>query len=437
MTSPGRVKKLAQQFEPSRPTPGTTGAKQPSPQPLAIPGLASGGVAATRARFEGAGTSPAPGGAPTAGVVEDEGAKRKRVLSEHLIRSGRANVPGATAGRGKYKLGGARSADADERAEGGAGRVLTGMEKATQEHQRATNPGGPLAHAVSGHGKGTDQKARLLHGRRNDEMLEDESEGDTPPTSVQLGTDPHGPSTPEYTTVGTDPSNISGRFSSNQGMLHAVGEAFARADMNERSLPQGTAPERFVTGVSGRGGEDTGESFALPDTFAKQKEGAQVSPDEMRQRHAAMTTTGVANSKLVLDPVKGASGKRAGFTLQTAFPSSEAPDAAWNKPRHEGDLGDIRALTATRDEKQKEVDARGKDIEKAKKEVEKHESAIKAKNTALGKTANATAQAKIQEAIKEADQKLKEAQVKQQEAEQDETEAQEELKNAQDTLDAR
>ena len=57
-----------------------------------------------------------------------------------------------------------------------------------------------LTHAVSGHGKGTDQMGRVLHGHRADE-----------------------PVTGTPTTVGSDPSNTSGAFTSNQGMAPLAG----------------------------------------------------------------------------------------------------------------------------------------------------------------------------------------------------------------------
>ncbi len=63
---------------------------------------------------------------------------------------------------------------------------------------------------------------------------------------------------PDQTTVGDDPSNVSGAFSSNQGMLHAVQEGFAQANMvssyddqqsRAKSPPSGGRfdDERFVT----------------------------------------------------------------------------------------------------------------------------------------------------------------------------------------------
>jgi hypothetical protein len=436
MTTPHRVKKLTQQFESQSSgadTGGATGATGGSAS-FAVPGLAKGTVAGRRDRFE-KGTASSTGTAPQG--VDAQTELRKRTLEKHLVSSGRANAQ-PTPGRGKYNLGGARSADADARAEKHAGTVLHGMESATQEYQKANKPGTPLTHAVSGHGKGTDQYSRLVHGRRADELDEDRASGHVPATSVQLGPDPSGPSTPEYTTVGSDPSNVSGRFGSHMAMLHAVGEAFARADLHEQSLPEGTAPERYVTGVSGRGGgEHSGESFSLPDTAAKQKTGDAVSPAEMQQRYGQVTSTPVANSKLVLDPAKGASGKRAGWTLQTAFPTDEAQDAAWNKPRTPEDLADIRKLTATRDEKQKDVKAAQDKIVAAQKAVTAAETAIKKKEEAASKAKTPEAKKKITDTLVDAQKKVDEAKVKQQEAEQAATEAEEELKNAQSVLDAR
>lgn len=234
--------------------------------------------------------------------------------------------------------------------------VLEDMESSTVARQKAENTARapdeqrPLTHAVSGHGKGTDQMGRLLHGRRADEMTEDVESGATPSSDVALTGNTHGlsdRSTPEYTTVGSDPNNISGAFNSHSGMLHAVESGFAQATMLEghqraeraKQKKAGDAPtaahdqERFATQVSGDG-SDLGYNLSL--SGDKQKTGEAVSASDMQSRFEDVEREdGLKNATVVLDPAF-IDGKRAGWQVQTAFANNDAPTSDMANPEAVG-----------------------------------------------------------------------------------------------------
>ena len=228
-----------------------------------------------------------------------------------------------------------------------SGKVLMDMEKSTQARQKAENatkdPGSqrPLTHAVSGHGKGTDQVGRLVHGRRNDEMMEDVHAGTTPGSSVSLTGNKHGMgdmTTPAYDKVGSDPKNISGAFSSHRGMLHAVTEGFAQASMldaHQRQARKGGDGDatfdqsRFATQVSGPG-ENIGYNLTLDGD--SQSEGDSVSGADMQSRFENIKRDdNQKNATVVMDPAF-IDGKRAGWQVQTAFANNDAVGSTMANP---------------------------------------------------------------------------------------------------------
>jgi hypothetical protein len=262
----------------------------------------------------------------------------KSMLSAHLLQTGRVDPlsEGSLAKREDY-----------------SGRVLADMESSTQKRQKLANASAapdqqrPLTHAVSGHGKGTDQVGRLVHGRRNDEIAHDKALGAAPSTSVALGANQHGlgdTATPEYTTVGSDPKNISGAFTTNRGMLHAVESGFAQATMLEshqrRARESGADPSasydqsRFATQVAGPG-EGIGYNLTLDGD--SQSTGASVSPTDMQSRYEKIEREdGLKNATVVLDPAY-IDGKRAGWQVQTAFANNDAPSSDMANPDQVGE----------------------------------------------------------------------------------------------------
>ena len=178
-----------------------------------------------------------------------------------------------------------------------------------------------LTHAVSAHGKGSEQEARVLHGHRADEAVT---------------------GTPD--TVGSDPSNTSGAFTTNQGMLQTFNEAFAQADMlshqGELQRAQGVKDptldqSRFATTIEGS--QPVGYNIEV-EGVAKQTPGRKLLPEEIEQRRATMVRTdGLRNATVVMDPGylfddrgnlvldKNGEPKRAGWNIQTAFAHGDAP----------------------------------------------------------------------------------------------------------------
>lgn len=308
------------------------------------------------------------------------------MLSQHLVDTGRADP---------------LSKESREKREHYSGKVLADMESSTQKRQAAENATKPvdqqrpLTHAVSGHGKGTDQVGRLVHGRRNDEMMDDKTAGTTPGSSVSLSGNKHGlgdMATPEYTTVGSDPKNISGAFSSNSGMLHVVTEGFAQAGMLDRHQQQarkgGDAnakhdQSRFATQVSGPG-ENIGYNLTL-NGAPSQKEGDSVSASDMQSRFADIERDdSMKNATVVLDPAF-VDGKRAGWQVQTAFANNNAPGSSMSNP------DEVGAEVAKWDQKA----AAEKDVADKREEVK------------LAKKARADAESKANAADKAADQMQK------------------------------
>ncbi|MCC6620821.1 MAG: hypothetical protein IT385_06180 [Deltaproteobacteria bacterium] len=325
----------------------------------------------------------------------------KARLSQHLVQSGRSNQLGKKQGG---KLGGKRSKESDERAEGMAGKVLTGMERSTRENQEMTNKrlgeDRPLTHAVSGHGKGTDQISRLTHGRRNDELQEDKSR---PSTSKTLTGNQHGlqdTTTPEYTTVGNDPNNKSGAFTTNLGMLHVVNEAFAQAGMVE-SYGRGERQKgdksvdvdrrRFDTTVKGHG-EELGYNVEVVGR-SSQTSGTQLSKDEIEERFKSIKHTGKQmNSTVVLDPAFNDKGQRVGWNLQTAYANNDTPEEGYAKPEDVGGKRhdvEARVDVTTRSTK----DKKGA-LDDAKKELDKARGALKGKQGGLKAKPGSIAKAK-------------------------------------------
>ena len=281
---------------------------------------------------------PTPSGRSPADV--DDRRRRAR-LAAHLIDSGRTEPDG-------------------ERAAASSQRVLEQIEAGTRANQLATNPDAPLTHAVSGHGPGTDQRSRVLHGRRNDEIVASGGPGATPPS-----------------TVGHDPSNTSGAFSSSRAMLHTVTEGFAQANLlsaaaDDTARQRGAGASRldegrFVTNVSGA--ETLGEvGYNLEvKGFHSQRSGAGLAADEIarRSRHVERTD-GLQQARMVLDPAY-VGGRRAGWNLQTAYANADPVTA---QASNAGEMGtSVVALEADRD-------ARQRDISTAKSAVEQAEAAL-------------------------------------------------------------
>lgn len=238
-----------------------------------------------------------------------------------------------------------------------SGEILEGMEKATRERQE-TQGATSLAHGVYGHGVGTDQVSRLVHGRRNDELREDRDKGTAPSTSVRLTGNPNleDRDVGAYTTVGSDPNNTSGAFTSNIGMLHVVESAFSQAAIlssdQQRRRESGEEAtldkERFVPTVSGPGG---GIGYTVSVNGApRQEKGEPVTPDEMKDRFQKIQVTdGMQNATLVLDPTyigTGPDAKRAGWQLQTAFPNNETLTPRLDAPQDVDRMLALRAAAA-------------------------------------------------------------------------------------------
>jgi hypothetical protein len=122
-----------------------------------------------------------------------------------------------------------------------AGKILQGMEKATNERNKQIDPSKPESHHVSAHGPGTDQVTRLVAGRRPDEVQDETAKGKTPTKTVKLTGNKHGvpdQEVPVYDKTGQNTSNRSGAFSSNTAMLHAIEEAYAQASQLDGYLGQ-------------------------------------------------------------------------------------------------------------------------------------------------------------------------------------------------------
>ena len=134
------------------------------------------------------------------------------VLEKHLNDSGRS-----TSDQGKREV--------------ATGKILAGMEKATNERNKAIDPSKPESHHVSAHGPGTDQITRLVAGRRPDEIQAETAKGKTPDKKVTLTGNTQGvkdTEMPVYDKVGQNASTRSGAFTSNVAMLHTIEEAYSQ-----------------------------------------------------------------------------------------------------------------------------------------------------------------------------------------------------------------
>ena len=303
--------------------------------------------------------SELPANAPEEGLIAPKFDKQSILgnaeiqarLSEHLINTGRATGEA----RAESGFGGKRTPAADTKRESYSRDVLGGMESATQKRQAARNlakgENKPLAHAVSGHGPDSDQVPRLLSGRRNDEVMAEKAAGGLPATEVQLTGNANGledRAVPEWHTVGSDASSISGAFGSSTDMLMAVEDAYSQASTLEawgrgrraEGKPSTAANERFVRTVGGGGGP-MGSSMSIDPTSgapALGAEGASLSAATMQGRYERMKKTdGLQGARMVMDPAfvtdpKTGEQRRAGWDIQTAFPVSDKAEAPYSSP---------------------------------------------------------------------------------------------------------
>jgi hypothetical protein len=385
---------------------------------------------------------------------------RRDVLEATLEATGRAAV-GASATLTKEELA-AKKARAEESAQV----VLEGMEKATQAAQTRYNEGVvddirtkdlddkdknkvvvgddkkvPLTHAVEAHGLGTDsaQVGRLLHGRRVDEKPATGT--GTPDPTITLP--PDNPAlqklgvkeTQAFTTVGDEPKNISGAFTSSQGMLRAVKEGFAQADMvdryaeGERQKAKTAQPgidaigssldqTKFATSVSDS--ENIGYNIEVKGHSAQQT-GSGFAKDEITERAKTIVHSDADGAKIVLSPAythaevvtdeKTGETKtverRVGWNLQTAYPfqaDSDLEDSYANPSEI------AKSLWAVKDKKTT-ADARAKsakeDHDSAQKELRSAEDALKAIKTKYGDVTDDDKLKNAREALGKMDKELK------------------------------
>lgn len=290
---------------------------------------------------------------------------------------------------------------------------IGGLEGATQENQKADNTATgenrPLSHAVSGHGKGSDQISRAVHGRRGDEMDADNAK---PAQSIALTGNPNGigdATTPNYTTVGKDPSNTTGAFTSDKAMLGVVSEAFAQANMISRNAEATRESgddstldqERFATDIRMEG-SDLGYNLEV-EGATEQRKDTPLAKDEAQERFKKLKKTdNIDGAKVVLDPafttverqkidkdgkkvfdvggmpVMETVRQRVGWNLQTAFPTENAPDAGYAKPEDvTGGVHDTESKRRAADAVAKQAREKSSQADKALKE---HDNQIGAKN---------------------------------------------------------
>jgi hypothetical protein len=207
------------------------------------------------------------------------------------------------------------------------------------EHKALAGKKSRATHAVSAHGKGTDQLGRVLHGRRSDEVVESPPSRATlrdNPTLVEKSSLDEDPETENHTTVGQDPSNTSGAFKTHQGMLGVIGEAFSQADQltqrtkkdeddsERRRTRESLSDKRLVTGVRGDG-TDLGYNLEV-DGLSSQKSGDTIQSDEIAERYKKVKRTDdLTSARVVLDP-SYIDGQQVGWNLQTAFAVKDGPD---------------------------------------------------------------------------------------------------------------
>lgn len=288
-------------------------------------------------------------------------------IEASLRATGRYSDPVPSDSGSQQRYGGRRSAEADRLAEASAAKVLGKIESGTQANQAATAPNAPRTHAVSAHGPGTDQEARLLHGRRPDQLAADKAEG-------KVG---------GYTTVGDEPSNTSGAFNSARGMLHAVTEGFAQANMVSAHADEALRDDRskgikdtsridadrFVTNVSGPSEtESLGYNLSVEGVHSQTK-GFGLAPDEVEQRRSRIKRDDdLHQARVVLDPAY-VDGRRAGWNLQTAYAN---PDAATQQFATPGEVG------GTLDSVRRTAEARAADVTRAEAAVKSAKDAVDA-----------------------------------------------------------
>jgi peptidoglycan hydrolase CwlO-like protein len=309
-----------------------------------------------------------------------------------------------------------------------AGRILQGMEKATHANQTAKMPNAPppapdapsrpLAHAVSGHGKGTDQMSRLLNGRRADQTVEEnklfdglmkradaliaeygkagkQEPGAKDFKDLDTETDTLSKDIDTFfaksATVGSDPSNVSGAFKTHGAMLDAVREGFTQADMAQQfgnsqradGVDTNLGDARFVTKV--RGVQGGGESLEIKG-MAKQGEGLPLGAHEQEERARKVEVSSASNASVVLDPAWATNDKgeyvldnkgnkvRAGWNLQTAYPVKGEVGPGFQTPSGvDGSRQDLEGRLAAEKKKVEPFQAK---LEEARKELKDKNDAI-------------------------------------------------------------
>lgn len=235
-------------------------------------------------------------------------------LAQHLVASGRSD---GVKGKDDKSLGGKLSSTALGKREQHSATILQGMENATIEYQQSKGQTN-LAHPYSAHGPGSDQVGRLLDGHRADEKVTG-VKGKTFSGNDQVGTFKG----KDFKTVGKAPTNTSGGFSSNFGMLSAVTEGFAQAGMIDQHVSNsngGSKADQGRVGMTVKGtGEKIGYNLEVPGTV-KQTPGMPLAKDEMESRYKSIKRDDdLTHANVVLDPVNDKNGHRMGWTLQTAY----------------------------------------------------------------------------------------------------------------------
>ncbi len=320
-------------------------------------------------------------------------------------------------------------ASAEAIRESKAGKILQGMESATKERQTQENllkvakgeKPAPLAHPISAHGAGTNQIPRIVSGRRADEVAEEAHAGTTPTGTVSLTGNVHGVSDqtiPAYTTTGEDPSSVSSAFGSNVAGLHVMEEAFSQASLLDIAGTDKQKNERWARAIRGKAKgflpEGTGSGYSIPSgatvpgleatedptspVALNSKAGTKTPEQVMQERFQAIEKQNyLPSAKVVMDPAF-VGGKRAGWQVQTAFPSEEMPNRAWTRP---SDVTQEEADKTASEQAQADAKAAQQAAEKADKEVQKKKGAIQAKEQAKTKVKNPAGVAKLDQAIKD------------------------------------
>ena len=124
-----------------------------------------------------------------------------------------------------------------------SGQILGQMEKSVNERNAVLDPKKAEAHHVTAHGPDSDQVSRLVSGHRNDEILKDKAKGPLPTTTLSGNAALGDKQVPVYAKVGEGASNISGAFTSNTAMLHAIEEAYRRLPSSIPTSPPPSKPK--------------------------------------------------------------------------------------------------------------------------------------------------------------------------------------------------